>query len=135
MSYAYKKLRLAMHYLAQSGLLHERQAKALTDSLALRPKDLPMACRTEFCSLSSRFTPGPETRRNADLGKKIKAFSDQGAHAIVQTLLHLFAIVTRHPPCQTRDINISEGMEGCACHCPSESYSFRLSSDIQGLKK
>lgn len=98
MSYAYEQLRLAMQYLTQSAPLHERLARALNESLCLRPKDLPTACRNEFCSLASRFAPGPAARRNTELVKKIEAINDQEAHAIVQTLLHLFDTVTRYQP-------------------------------------
>ena len=98
MSYAYEQLRVAMLYLAQSGPLHERVAKALSESFTLRPKDLPMVCRTEFCSLSNRLLLGPTTKRNTELAIKIKMMSDQEVHAIAHTLLHLYDTVTRYQP-------------------------------------
>lgn len=98
MSYAYDQLRLAMQYLTHSAPLRERLANALQESFRLRPKDLPMACRADFCSLSSRFSMRPTAGRNAELVIKIGTISEQEAHAIVQTLIHLFDMVTRYQP-------------------------------------
>jgi hypothetical protein len=98
MSYAYDQLRLAMQYLTQSAPLHERLAKALNESLCLRPKDLPMACRSEFSSLSSRFSLHASPKRNTELATKLQVINEQEAHAIVQTLIHLFDTVTRYQP-------------------------------------
>jgi hypothetical protein len=98
MSYAYDQLRLAMQYLAQSGPMHERLAKALSESFPLRPKDLPMVCRNEFCLLLERFSFSPSVKRNAALAMKIKAMNDQEVHAIAHTLLHLYDTVTRYQP-------------------------------------
>jgi hypothetical protein len=98
MSYAYEQLRLATLYLSQSGPLHERLAKALSESFPLRPKDLPIACRKEFCLLLDRFSLGTPTNKNTALAMKIKAMSDQEVHAIVHTLLHLYDTVARYQP-------------------------------------
>jgi hypothetical protein len=98
MSYAYDQLRLALQYLTQSAPLHERLAKALTESLCLRPKDLPTACRKEFLSLLNRLSVEHTTKRNTGLALKIKAMSDQEVHAITHTLLHLYDTVTRYQP-------------------------------------
>lgn len=77
MSYAYEQLRLAMQYLTQSAPLHERLARALNESLCLRPKDLPTACRNEFRSLLDHLSVEHTTKRNTGLAMKIKALSDQ----------------------------------------------------------
>jgi hypothetical protein len=103
MSYAYEQLRVAMLYLAQSGPLHERLAKALSESLTLRPKDLPMACRTEFCSLLSRLSICRTTKRNTELVMKIQAIGDHEAHAMAQTLINLYDTVTRYQPLPTSE--------------------------------
>lgn len=98
MSYAYDQLRLAMQYLTHTGPLQERLVKALTESLCLRPRDLPTACRNEFHSLLNRLSMEHTTRRNTELPLKIKAMTDQEAHAIIHTLLHLYDTVTRYQP-------------------------------------
>jgi hypothetical protein len=98
MSFAYEQLRVATHYLAQSGTLHERLAMALSEILSLRPKDLPVACRTEFCSLSSRLSVCHTTKKNPDLAMRIKEMNEQEVHAIAHTLLRLYDAVTRYQP-------------------------------------
>jgi len=105
MSYAYEQLRIAMLHLTQSGPLHERLARALSESLTLRPKDLPMACRTEFCSLLSRLSIGHTTKRNTELGRKIQAIGEQEAHAMAQTLVNLYDTVTRYQPLPSSGIS------------------------------
>lgn len=98
MSYAYERLRVAMLYLSQSGPMHERLAKALIESFPLRPKDLPIACRKEFCSLLDRFSLNTSHPKSSALAMKIKEMNDQEVHAVTHILLHLYDTVTRYQP-------------------------------------
>lgn len=99
MSYAYDQLRLSMQYLAQSGPLHERLAKALSEILmSLRPKDLPSACRSEFGTLMNKFSLPHNTSRRKTLITQIRAVSEQEAHVMAQTIIFLFDTVTRYQP-------------------------------------
>jgi hypothetical protein len=99
MSYAYHQLRLAVQCLALSGPLQERLEKALTECLIyLRPKDLPAACRKDFCALVDASSVGQAKRMSNAIAAKIHSANDREADAMASTILYLYDTVTRYQP-------------------------------------
>jgi hypothetical protein len=99
MSYAYHQLRLATQCLVHPGTLQERLAKAFTEALAsLRAKDLPLACRKQFCLLSDRLALATAKGLNGAPSSTLEGLADAEAFAIAKAILHLYDFVTRYQP-------------------------------------
>lgn len=102
MSYAWNKLRLAVHCLAEAGSQRERLAMAIADHLiCLRTKDLPSAWRSEFTSVINRLRLVPAPNQDASIRRMVSALDDEEVGAVISSIFHLYDAVTRYQPIQS----------------------------------
>jgi len=101
MSYAWNKLRLAVHCLAEGGSQRERLAAAIGDHLVcLRPKDLPSTWRPEFTLVIDRLCLGPVRKKEVEVRRIVGALDDDEVDAMIRSILRLYDAVTRYQPIQ-----------------------------------
>lgn len=99
MSYAWNKLRLAVHCLTGSGPQRERLAAAIAGHLAcLRPKDLPSAWRGEFTSVIGRFCLAQVQEQAASVKRTVETLDDEDVGSMIGSILRLYDAVARYQP-------------------------------------
>lgn len=98
MSHAWKKLRTAVHKLAQEGPQRVRLAAAITDIATLRPKDLPAEVRHELSDAMDRICLGRVQEQGATITLMIEAMHDRDVQLVIDAILNMYDAVTRYQP-------------------------------------
>lgn len=102
MSYAWNKLRLAVHCLTAAGSQRERLTAAIAEHVVcLRPKDLPSPWRPEFASVIDHLCLGRVLEQDASVRRMVEALDEKEVGAMIGSILRLYDAVTRYQPIQT----------------------------------
>lgn len=104
MSYAWNKLRLAVHCLTAVGPQRERLAAAIAEHVVcFRPKDLPSTWRPEFTTVIGRLglELRPVRKQAVSIRRTVDALGDEEVSVMIHCILRLYDAVTRYQPIQT----------------------------------
>jgi hypothetical protein len=99
MSFAWERLRQAVHTLAAPGSQRERLAQAFADCLAgLRPKDLPAEVRQEFAQLADALLLCRASRDAAMVRTRLDSIDDARIGGMIAAIIAMYDAVARYEP-------------------------------------